>query len=106
MSTLTNAGATMHCGFGVSVPAPLSVTGTFVPDQWTHAAGVYNGKTLQLYVNGKPAGTLAAAGPTLGDLTGLRFGGPEEAPWEGALDEIRIYKRVLTAAEIVKLHAQ
>lgn len=93
-------------GFGVSVPAPFSVAGTFVADQWTHAAGVYNGKSLQLYVNGKSAGTLAAAGSISGDLAGLRFGSPETAPWAGALDDIRIYKRVMTAAEIVRLHAQ
>jgi hypothetical protein len=93
-------------GFGVSVPTALTASGTFVADRWTHAAGVYNGKTVQLYLNGIPAGTLAAVGSTSGDLTGLRFGGPETAPWTGALDDVRIYKRVLTAAEIAKIHAQ
>jgi hypothetical protein len=92
--------------FGVSLPAASSVTGTFAANQWTHAAGVYNGKTVQLYVNGKLAGTLAAAGSVSGDLTGLRFGGPEEASWTGTLDDIRIYRRALTAAEIAKLQAQ
>lgn len=93
-------------GFGVSVPTAYSVSGTFVADQWTHAAGVYNGKTLQLYVNGKLAATLAAAGSPLGDLTALRFGGLEGTPWSGTLDDIRIYKRVLTAAEIANIYAQ
>ncbi len=92
--------------FGVTLVAPLSASGAFVADQWTHAAGVYDGKTLQLYLNGKASGTLAAVGSTAGDLTGLRFGGPEGTPWTGTLDDIRIYKRVLTAAEIAKVYAQ
>jgi len=91
--------------FGITLTAPLTTSGAFVADQWTHAAGVYDGKALQLYLNGKLAGTLAAVGSTAGDLTGLGFGGPEGTPWTGALDDIRIYKRVLTAAEIAKLAA-
>lgn len=92
--------------FGVNLTTSFSATGPFVADQWTHAAGVYDGKTLQLYLNGKLSGTLAAAGSISGDLTGLRFGGPDGTPWTGTLDDIRIYRRVLTAAEIAKVFAQ
>jgi hypothetical protein len=92
--------------FGIGLPAAFSVSGAFVAGQWTHAAGVYDGKNALLYVNGRLAGTLAAPGSIAGDLTGLRFGGPEAAPWSGTLDDIRIYKRVLTAAEIAKIYAQ
>lgn len=91
-------------GFGVSVPTAFSATGAFVADQWTHAAGVYDGKTLQLYLNGKLAATLAAAGSHTGDLAGLRFGGPENAPWAGSVDDIRIYKRALSLAEIARIY--
>jgi hypothetical protein len=91
-------------GFGVTLSTAFSASGTFVANQWTHAAGVFDGKTVQLYLNGKLAGTLAAAGSLAGDLAGLRFGGPEAAPWTGALDDIRIYKRALTAAEILRVY--
>jgi len=93
-------------GFGVSLPTTFSLPVTFGADQWTHAAGVYDGKTLQLYLNGRLAATLAAPGSPLGDLTDLRFGGSESSPWSGMLDDIRIYKRVLTAAEVAKIYAQ
>ncbi len=92
--------------FGVSAPTASSVSGTWVANQWTHAAGVYNGKTVQLYVNGKIAGSLALPGTITGDLTDLLFGGSVETPWSGALDDIRIYKRALTAAEVAKIFAQ
>jgi Concanavalin A-like lectin/glucanases superfamily len=92
--------------FGIQAPTPFSVSGLFVANQWSHAAGVYNGKTLQLYVNGRLEGTLAAVGSTVGQLTGLRFGGPEAMPWTGFLDDIRIYRRTLTAPEIAKIYAQ
>lgn len=91
--------------FGVSVPTSISVSGAFVAEEWTHAAGVYNGKTLQLYLNGKLAATLAATGSIAGDLSDLRFGGPEATPWSGTLDDIRIYKRAMTAAEVAKIYA-
>ncbi|MBW8890583.1 MAG: hypothetical protein JF616_22750 [Fibrobacteres bacterium] len=39
-------------------------------------------------------------------MTSLRFGGLEGTPWSGTLDDIRIYKRALTAAEIANIFAQ
>ncbi|MBW8886130.1 MAG: cadherin-like beta sandwich domain-containing protein [Fibrobacteres bacterium] len=92
--------------FGVSLSASFSASGIFIAGLWTHAAGVYDGKTVQLYVNGVLVGTLAAAGSISGDLTGLRFGGTDGAPWSGTLDDVRIYRRVMTAGEIAKIYAQ
>lgn len=92
--------------FNLQIPAAVSVSGAFVANQWTYAAAVYNGKTLQIFMNGIIAGTLAANGVTVGDLTGLRFGGSEALPWTGFLDDFRVYKRALTPAEIAKIYAQ
>lgn len=91
--------------FGVSLPTVFTAPGTFVAEQWTHAAGVFDGKTVQLYLNGKLSGTLAAPGAATGDLNGLRFGGPEAAPWTGILDDVRIYKRAMSAAEIARIYS-
>jgi hypothetical protein len=84
--------------------APLDASGTStVPvDVWTHLAATYDGTTLRLYVNGLQVGTRAVSGALVTSTGALRIGG--NAVWgeffRGRLDEIRIYNRALTAAEI------
>ena len=70
---------------------------------WSHIAMTYDRTAVKLYVNGvqvaSKASTLALAGST----GPLKIGG--NAIWgewfKGDLDEVRVYKRALTAAEIV-----
>ena len=69
---------------------------------WTHLAMSWDGTTQRLYVNGAQVASRALAG-TLPNSTGvLRFGG--NGVWSewfaGRLDEIRIYDRALTQAEL------
>ena len=79
-------------------------TGAVLPlSTWTHVAGTYNGTTIRLYVNGVQVGTSAFTG-VIGTSTGaLRIGG--NSLWgeffQGQIDEVRIYNRALTAAELV-----
>lgn len=77
--------------------SPLSL------DNWAHLAATYDGTTLRLFLNGTPVGSYAVS-TTLSDASGvLRFGG--NAVWgeyfSGRLDEIRIYDRALSVAEIL-----
>ena len=69
---------------------------------WTHLAVTYNGATLRLFVNGAQAGSQAASGSIFSSTSPLRVGG--NSLWgeyfTGLIDEVRIYSRVLTAAEI------
>jgi hypothetical protein len=69
---------------------------------WTHLAATYDGTTLRLFVNGVQVGTLAVSGPMATSAGALRIGG--NAVWgeyfSGLIDEVRIYNRALTAAEI------
>jgi hypothetical protein len=84
---------------------------TTVPvDTWTHVAGTYNGNTLTIWINGRRAGSRAVSGRTCANNEPLAIGaknapskGLLEAFWDGRLDEVRVYKRALTAAEIVSL---
>ena len=84
--------------FDTSYSSPLDV------GVWYHLAGTYDGSTMTLYVNGQPTQTHQVA-LTLGDnaLPVYIGGRPEEAHFNGLIDEVRIYNRALTETEIQNL---
>ena len=66
------------------------------------AMACYDGATLRLYVNGTQAATLAVSGSILTSNSPLRIGGNTVwSEWfSGLVDDVRIYNRVLTQAQI------
>jgi hypothetical protein len=88
------AGRSNSDGTGGSAALPLNV--------WTHLAATYDGATVRLYVNGSAAGSAATSGSIVTSTLPLRIGG--NAVWgeyfHGLIDEVRIYNRALSAAEI------
>ena len=71
-------------------------------DQWTHLAATSDGTTLRLYVDATLVSSTAAAGSLQASTGPLRIGG--NSVWSewftGVIDEVRIYERALSAAEI------
>jgi hypothetical protein len=69
---------------------------------WTHLAATYDGTTLRLYVNGVQAGSRAVSGAIQVSNRPLRIGGNSVwGEWfAGRIDEVRIYRRALSAAEV------
>jgi len=71
------------------------------PGKWYHVVGVYDGESQRVYVNGKlevvQEKTFAPAG-----LESLTFGRDFGTAFRGAMDEVRIYNRALTASEIAQ----
>ena len=69
---------------------------------WTHVAGTYDGTTVRLFINGVQTASVAVSGPIATSTGPLRIGG--NSIWgeffQGRLDEIRIYNRALSQAEI------
>jgi fibronectin type 3 domain-containing protein len=69
---------------------------------WTHLAATYDGAQLRLYMNGVQVGSRAQTGNMAVSAGALRVGG--NAVWgeffAGLIDEVRVYNRALTAAEI------
>jgi len=69
---------------------------------WTHLATTYNGSALRLYVNGVLGTTFAVSGGLAATTNPLRIGG--NSIWgeyfNGLIDDVRVYNRALTAAEI------
>ena len=91
-------------------------------DTWYHVACTYDGSRqqsgLQLFVDGVPAATPPEAAavadaaaakppqPLAGDLDNdgaLRIGCLDGQPFCGAIDEVRVHDRVLTAAELAAI---
>lgn len=77
---------------------------------WTHVVLVRDGREIRVYLNGDPQAEIEA---TLEDDESVNipqffFGGScnGETNWEGRLDEIAAFDRVLTAKEIAKLAGQ
>ncbi len=69
---------------------------------WAHLAATYDGSTLKMYVNGTLATSLAQSGSINVSSGVLRIGG--DSLWgeyfNGLIDEVRVYNRALTQAQI------
>ncbi|MET8542796.1 LamG domain-containing protein [Kitasatospora sp. NPDC004799] len=84
-------------------PSNLTSTETLATDTWTHIAATYDGTTAKLYVNGRPAGSAALPfTPATGvnTLVGKRSSGGADSFLNGDLDELRIWNRVRSQAEL------
>ncbi len=80
------------------------------PGVWTHVTGTYDGQTLSVYLDGELSSSRAVSGTTCISGEPLAIGaknnpskGLLEAFWDGRLDDVRIYDRALTPAEITDL---
>jgi hypothetical protein len=69
---------------------------------WSHVAATYDKTTLRLYVNGTLVASTAVSGALVNSTGALRIGG--NSIWGeyfgGLIDEVRVYERALSAAEI------
>ena len=79
-----------------------SATTPLVVGTWTHLALTYNGSLVQLYVNGVATASTPASGGVLATTSPLWIGGnnPYGEYFKGLIDEVRIYNRALSAAEV------
>ena len=88
----------------ISIGGTKSATGTAqLPlNAWSHVATTYDGATLRLYVDGTQVGSRAQTGSIAPSTGPLKIGGNGIwGEWFGGLiDEVRVYNRALTAAEL------
>jgi len=83
----------------LEVTAPLPAV-----NQWTHITGVFSGRRLELYVNGRPVAA-DNFGPTelIRTTDPLAVGkrvGSNQYFFDGAIDEVRVYTQVLDRSAI------
>ena len=75
-------------------------------NSWIHVAATWDGNTVKLYYNGVQEGSsLAYAGPIVANGTALGIGAQSDnMRWfAGAMDDVRLYNRALSLAEIQAL---
>jgi hypothetical protein len=80
---------------------------TIPASTWVHVAGTYDGTALRIYINGVLDNTLAVTGKTCVNTSPLGIGAKNhtavsqiEAYFDGRIDDLRVYNRALSAAEI------
>jgi hypothetical protein len=80
-------------------------------NRWIHMAGTYDGNLMKLYVDGEEIGERSLTGainldPSRPLTVGVEENGGghvPENPFDGRIDEIRIYNRALMASEIAEI---
>ncbi len=85
-------------------------TQTSIPlNQWTLITGVYDGATIKIYINGSLDNQISFSGSINITSEPLIFGShkfysPSDYWFNGKLDDIAIYNRVLSSTEIAQLY--
>jgi hypothetical protein len=73
---------------------------------WYHVAMTYDGTTLKEYVNGNLDGSLPVTGLIVPTSNPFLIGSETSGPWAfaGLVDEVSLYNRALSAAEIQSIY--
>jgi len=98
---------------GVNVPGDIGVGSGVLgkkavnDGRWHHVAGVYDGRTATLYIDGQRDVSAAVVGSIAANSYNVWIGSDShcsELAWNGRIDEVRIYSYALTAAEVKGLY--
>lgn len=91
---------------GSTTTTLIASTGELPTRKWFHAVATYDGSTMRLYLDGQEVGRLAKTGTVASNASvPLNIGrNPSGSHYlRGALDDVRIYNRGLSAAEVASL---
>lgn len=85
-----------------------ATSGDLLPNVWTHAAVVYTGTSMLIYKDGVEVGSTAKTGALATDASvvvaiGNQPPGAGNRPFAGQIDELQIYNRALTRAQIAEI---
>jgi len=92
-------------GSGPSVTVLASSQYVFGQYEWTHVAATWDGSTMRIYKNGNVVASVAKGGTistnsSVGVAIGNQPAGAGIKPWDGMIDDVRIYNYALPEADI------
>jgi Concanavalin A-like lectin/glucanases superfamily/Family of unknown function (DUF6298) len=92
-------------GSGPLVTALMSDQYVFGRYEWTHVAATWDGSMMRIYKNGNVVASVAKGGTistndTVGVAIGNQPAGAGSYPWDGMIDDVRIYDNALSETEI------
>lgn len=92
-----------YAGIAISVPDTDNAHGTISQDEWTHLVGTYDGTNIKAYINGVLKETKSWPGDISGVDENLKVGMFFNEYWSGSVDDLFIYNKVLSQAEVDQL---
>lgn len=82
-------------------------TTTVTDGQWHHVAATWNGTNIRMYLDGKLEASRAFTGTVYNSTSDLYIGRQErsglEQPFNGIIDDIRIYNYALSEEQVIRL---
>jgi Concanavalin A-like lectin/glucanases superfamily/Divergent InlB B-repeat domain/Immunoglobulin I-set domain/Immunoglobulin domain len=101
-----------HLGFEMTSADPYNSlvlsTNILTTNAWYHVVGTFDGIWMNLYLNGVLHGSARHPYPVDYGIRPMFFGTSGETAWDGrlagALDEVSLYDRALTAQEVAALY--
>lgn len=86
---------------------PEVYSAAFINSGWYHVVVTFDGTMMKLYVNGKLQGTNSPyPHPYPNDKIHYTLGATLGGYWQGAIDDLRFYKRTLTDSDVTALYNQ
>src|SRR3954468_22648229 len=94
--SMTPEGGIYFAAYQGGTAYPISTVPVVAVNTWTHIAVTYDGAQIRIYFNGIEAGSRRANGNLMPSSQPMEVGNV----FPGRIDEVRIYSRALSAAEI------
>jgi len=97
---------------GANTTTLVAGSGGVAVGEWAHAAAVWDGSTMRIYQNLQEVGSVAKGGTavavdaSVNAAIGNQPLGAGDKHWDGLIDEVRIYSRGLSEAELLYLGSQ
>ncbi|MGI9533778.1 MAG: LamG-like jellyroll fold domain-containing protein [Thermodesulfobacteriota bacterium] len=108
LSTINQTGLRFRLKTGGTTTTLKSGTGELQAGAWYHVAATYDGTTMRIYKDGVEVASTSKTGtvaidPTVSAAIGNQPPGAGSRPYDGLIDDVRIYNRALTQIEITAL---
>jgi hypothetical protein len=89
----------------ISAPNTSSaISNPITANEWTHVVGTFDGTNIQIFINGSWVASTNNPGNMGGFNSVLKLAKVNGIYWAGSIDELYIYNRALSPAEVTQLY--